>query len=538
MTDKAYKIVRFSAENIKKLTVVQITPDGNLVQITGKNGQGKSSVLDSIWWALAGTTGIQSRPIREGADEAYIKLDLGEIKVTRTFKRKADKDPPYTTILTVEAADGSRFNSPQTMLDKMIGALSFDPVAFTRKEPKQQIDMLRLFVPGFDFEAFDRQQKGDYEKRTDENRRARELRSQAAGIVAPEKRPEHVDESALVAKLEEAGEINKSIESRKLRREQARKDIEAKEKALDRHAQRIEALKREIAAAEQEIETTKAEAEDLRQKLANAPELPEPVDTADLTRRISEAIAAKDQAAAFGRKAELVAKADHHETAAKALTDAMEAREEHKRATIAAAKMPVPGLSMTDEAVLLNGKPFEQASQAEQLRTSIALAIAANPTIRVIRANGDSLDDDNIKLIAQMAEEADCQVWLERVASAGMGIVMVDGHVQNGEHIAADEKAVKVAGAEGNGHASPPAGAQKAKSKTTLTTGLASLRTGLGITLQEARAAKDESILSKWQTSVAVVMTTEALTPEDRKAWTDLLAAAWTNYDNPKWTPA
>lgn len=48
------KIVSLTAENVKKLTVVEITPAGNLVQITGKNGQGKSSVLDAIWWALAG----------------------------------------------------------------------------------------------------------------------------------------------------------------------------------------------------------------------------------------------------------------------------------------------------------------------------------------------------------------------------------------------------------------------------------------------------------------------------------------------------
>jgi recombinational DNA repair ATPase RecF len=41
------KITKLIAENVKKLSVVEITPDGNLVQITGKNGQGKSSVLDA-----------------------------------------------------------------------------------------------------------------------------------------------------------------------------------------------------------------------------------------------------------------------------------------------------------------------------------------------------------------------------------------------------------------------------------------------------------------------------------------------------------
>ena len=82
------KIVSLTAENVKKLVAVQIRPDGNLVQICGKNGQGKTSVLDSIWWALTGTSHIQAAPIRAGANQARIRLDLGDLVVTRTFRRQ------------------------------------------------------------------------------------------------------------------------------------------------------------------------------------------------------------------------------------------------------------------------------------------------------------------------------------------------------------------------------------------------------------------------------------------------------------------
>ena len=57
------KIVSLQAENIKKLVAVEIKPDGNMVQITGKNGHGKTSVLDAIWWALAGLSNVQAVPI-------------------------------------------------------------------------------------------------------------------------------------------------------------------------------------------------------------------------------------------------------------------------------------------------------------------------------------------------------------------------------------------------------------------------------------------------------------------------------------------
>ena len=38
------KIIRLSAENVKRLVAVEIEPTGNLVEITGKNGAGKTSV--------------------------------------------------------------------------------------------------------------------------------------------------------------------------------------------------------------------------------------------------------------------------------------------------------------------------------------------------------------------------------------------------------------------------------------------------------------------------------------------------------------
>ena len=47
------KIVELRAENVKRLKAVEITPDGTLQVIGGRNAQGKSSVLDAIWLALA-----------------------------------------------------------------------------------------------------------------------------------------------------------------------------------------------------------------------------------------------------------------------------------------------------------------------------------------------------------------------------------------------------------------------------------------------------------------------------------------------------
>ncbi|MGI9420342.1 MAG: hypothetical protein ACR2RA_21165, partial [Geminicoccaceae bacterium] len=72
---------------------------------------------------------------------------------------------------------------------------------------------------------------------------------------------------------------------------------------------------------------------------------------------------------------------------------------------IEAVKMPIDGLGLGDGVVTLNGIPFDQVSTAEQMRTSVALAMAANPTLKVIRIkDGSLLDDDSLAMIAGMAD--------------------------------------------------------------------------------------------------------------------------------------
>ncbi len=144
------RIISLEAENVKRLSAIEIRPTCNMVEITGKNGQGKTSVLDSIWWALAGTKNVQSAPIRDGQDKARIRLDLGEIVVTRTFRRAEAGNT--TTSIIVENAEGARYQSPQALLDGLLGSLSFDPLAFTRLDRRGQFEALRRFVPGVDFE--------------------------------------------------------------------------------------------------------------------------------------------------------------------------------------------------------------------------------------------------------------------------------------------------------------------------------------------------------------------------------------------------
>src|SRR5262249_43349271 len=141
--------------------------------------QGKSSVLDAIWCAVGGGGAMPARPIRRGAETARIELDLGEIIVTRRFT-------PSGSSVIVEAASGARYRAPQHMLDELIGAISFDPLAFARMDPRKRLEELRPLVKiDADIDALDGLNARDYERRTEINRDARRLRGQASGILYP-----------------------------------------------------------------------------------------------------------------------------------------------------------------------------------------------------------------------------------------------------------------------------------------------------------------------------------------------------------------
>lgn len=462
------KIVSLIAENVKRLVAVEIKPDGDLVEITGRNGQGKSSILDAIWWALTGAEHIQAQPIRKGADTALIRLDMGEIVVTRKFSRKGPDG--FTTSIVVENQDGARFPSPQRMLDGLLGALSFDPLAFARMKPREQFDALRRFVPDIDFEQVAVDNKDDFDRRTEYNRAAKQERAAAAAIVVPQDTPDElVDEADLVEQLGNAGTINSDIEVSRERRAQAREKITrlrnlvaGSDEALNHFAESqatardtsIERLREQIKRLEEQVEAeavecqahidaevirgkvvTEAanrEADELETNLKNAVKLREPVDVAALQVKIQEARATNAHVTRARQRKQHERTADQAEAAAKVLTEQIQARNADKEEAIAAAEMPVAGIGFGDGAVLLNGLPFEQGSDAEQLRASVKIAAAMNPKLRVIRIrDGSLLDDQAMTELAAFAAEQDLQIWCERVDSSGqVGFVIEDGHAR------------------------------------------------------------------------------------------------------------
>lgn len=415
------KIVKFHAENVKKLKAVSITPDGSIIQITGPNGSGKTSVLDSIYWALAGGKAIDSKPIRDGQESATITLDLGEFTVIRTFKIAEDQET--TTKLEVITAAGAKYPSPQKMLDALLGTLAFDPLEFSRAEPKAQLDTLRRLVPlDIDVDALDLDNRRDFEARTDINRDLKALEAQlnAMGDVGLIEPPAE-SPAALLLQMENASETNRAIDAEARRRSDVSREISYKQEKITKLRAEITTIEQEILALESQRaswsrETDKIDISELRARIEAAQE----------RQREHE-----ESKRALSMREQLAMKVEHARMTSEEFTKSIARRTKQRADAIAAAKMPVDGLGFGDGEVTYNGHPFTQASGAEQLRVSVAIAMAGNPKLRVLRIkDGSLLDSHSLALLEQTAELNDFQVWIESVDESGsVGIVMEDGAV-------------------------------------------------------------------------------------------------------------
>lgn len=429
------RILGFRAENFKKLTVVNITPDGNVIKITGKNGHGKTSVLDAIEAAIEGAKHIPRKPIRTGSKDAMIQLDIGDEKVDLIVRRRFTEGGGST--LTVETASGARHAKPQQVLNALIGALSFDPADFSRREAAEQSDMLRQLVKlDINPEELDGLNRRDFEMRTDINRDAKALRAQADGIVMPDNLPaEPIDTKTILDELTEVGEHNASIDDGMRERVGWSEEVAAVRRAATACRENAARLRAQAEAEDAEAVRKEAHADMRAAAIEAAPALPERKDPAAIRNRLQDAETDNKGIEQRKRKAKLITDAETKEAAAKELTDAIDARTKVKTDAIAAAKMPIDGLSFADGGVLYKGEPFEQCSEAEKIRVGMAIAMAANPTLRVIRIReGNALDEDSMKIVADMAKTQGFQVWIELLKSDdGIGIILEDGHVKGQE---------------------------------------------------------------------------------------------------------
>lgn len=417
------RVLSLVASNFKRIKLVRLTPTGPLTKIVGRNGQGKTSVLDSLAAALGGKSLSPDMPIRRGADHAEVIVDLGDIKVRRRWTAKS-------CTLEVVAADGSKVASPQAVLDALIGELSFDPLAFTRMKPREQAEMLAK-IAGIDLAKYESERKAIYDERTITNRQHESAKAQLAGmpeVLAP---AAEVSVTELANQLQEANEHN----STRQRGDNKLTELDAEHgRILDRMAD----LARQLAAERDKADANRAHHAECAEYLAG---MAPPIDTSDIQAQIAAAESNNNNVRAAKQRADKAADVAKWQAKADAETAKLTALDEEFNAKVAAAEMPISGLTFTPTSVMVEGIPFAQCSGAEKLRTSVGIGFAQNKKLKLMKIEeGSLLDAESMQLLSDMAEAADAQVIIERVAHDGeTGIIIEDGEVVDMAHAERDE---------------------------------------------------------------------------------------------------
>ena len=412
------RIVALESENIKRLKAVRITPEGNMVVLTGNNGAGKSSVLDSIEYVLGGAKALPSEPLRHGADKGHVVLETESLVVKRTFTKSGGGE-----LIVRDRKNGLEKRSPQSILSALISDLSFDPLEFTRMDSKQQRETIAK-IAGVDLMAIDVERRELYDNRTSVGRTVKLLEGKLNGLEYNEQYAD-VEEVDTVKLMEEMNELN--------RKKNSKQSVNGE---LSMISDQITSLIREKKLLEERIKEIDGEVkakEDKGKELMQELQEMETVDTSEIEAKLSSASEinriVSDNEAYKETEAELYDAKQSYDS----FTEQIETLDSNTKELIENANMPISGLQMSDNGVMYNGIPFEQCSQAEQIKISVAMGCALGNELRIMLIrDGSLLDNTSMAVLSAMAEEYNMQVWLERVGVGDSGIIIEDGEVKNG----------------------------------------------------------------------------------------------------------
>lgn len=412
-------------ENVKRIKAVRLEPSPNgLTIIGGKNGQGKTSVLDAIAWGLGGDRYKPSVPAREGAlvpPSIHIELDNGLV-----VERKG-----VNSALKVVDATGKK--SGQRLLDAFISKLALDLPAFLSATDKEKADtLLKIIGVGDQLTALEEKEKKLYFQRT-EIGRYRDMKEKAAkNMPSYPNLPETPISASDLIKQQQAILAKNGENQRKRENEEYYNRILAEAQiAFDK-------AKAALKQAEQDCLAARKAAEDLQDE-----------STAELEKNIAdiEEINQKIRINEDKKKAE--EEADSYSLKYNQLTDILDEVRNKKQALLDGADLPLPGLSVEEGKLIYNSVPWDGMSGAEQLKVATAIVRKLNPECGfVLMDKLEQMDLDTLQEFGTWLKDQGLQVIATRVSTgAECSIIIEDGMVKGATDGIAPSKPKFTAGA-------------------------------------------------------------------------------------------
>lgn len=440
------RFVSLEAENFKNIDKRVVDINGRSLLIMGKNEKGKSTLIQAL---LSGIDPkIQATDIiKKGETKGHTK-----VVIAGTLNGKEEQyslemfytPGNQTGRIVLRNSKDEIVKSPKEVLKSIIGNMSFDIFAFLKARKPDQIKILKeLSGVAPEINKLDMERKKLFEERAFLKRTTDESEAVMNNHgLSPEDIDLYSEEIDVAPLHEDMANISKKITTWngvKTKTEEFRKEAEgnlpdmihSKQKSIDSYNQSIAQLKQQISSIEADIVSANESITTYKIKIDEAKanvekgnawleKNPEPNASA-ISESISHAVEhnerckkvtdlAARQKALFENKNKLV-KMDQD-------IDTIDAK---KDSVIKKSKLPIKGLSFTDENIFLDGIPLEenQVNTAKLIDVGVEISMALNPNLRTIFIHEGSLfDKEALENLIKKVEKRGYQLIVELVTES------------------------------------------------------------------------------------------------------------------------
>ena len=408
------KINKLEIENVKRVKAVKIEPTANgLTVIGGGNGQGKTSTLDAIAWALGGNKYKPSQANREGSmSNPYLSITLSNGLVVERKGKNSD----------LKVIDPNGQKAGQQLLNSFVEELAIDLPRFINSTSKEKANiLLQIIGVGEQLATYEKEEQELYNNRRTigqiADQKAKYAKEQPYYPDAPK---EPISASDLINQQQE-------ILARNGENQRKRQQLAGIQSQYAAQGQEVERLKRLLQEAEEkylqlgnDLETAQKDALDLHDE--STEELQANIQQIDEINRKVRANLDKDKAETD---------ANDYRAQYDQLSTKIDTVRKQKSDLLDNANLPLPGLSVEDGELTYNGQQWDNMSGAEQLQVSTAIVRKLKPNCGFILLDKlEQMDLQTMNEFGQWLEQEGLQAIATRVSTGDeCEIIIEDGYV-------------------------------------------------------------------------------------------------------------
>lgn len=409
------KINALELENVKRIKAVKIDPKQNgLTIVGGDNNQGKTSVLDSIAWALGGDKNKPSNAAREGSTiPPVLKVTLSNgIIVERKGKNSS-----------LKVTDPSGKKAGQNLLNSFIEQLALDLPKFMNKTNKEKAEvLLNIIGVGEQLAVYQKQENELYQERLTVGRIADQKAKFAKEQPFFEDAPKDlVSPQDLINQQQAILAQNGENQRKREKVTQYEYQVKTLTDEVARYEQMLNQKKEELNKATYDLSVAKTDALDLLDQ-----------STDELEKNLAEIEETNRKVRANLDKEKAEEEAKGYKSQYDNLTNQIEDVRKQKYDLLNNADLPLPELSIEDNELTYKGKKWDSMSGSDQLRVSTAIVRKLNPDCGFVLL--DKLEQMDLRTLTEFntwLEQDGLQAIATRVSTGDeCSVIIEDGYVK------------------------------------------------------------------------------------------------------------